>query len=272
MNNTTNMLVDQNAKKVPAFVLMQAEMTDQESFFHRYAVPAEVEISAHGGQAQVATFGKSVLEGKWDNNWAIVLRFPSLSAATTWYHSPGYQAVVPIRQAATAYGNMVMFEGMPESLLNWRVARYQGARAELRFPLTLDPTPEYIVTVAPAWNEQNGTFSVSASFAETDARQGKLSVEIKAAPEYVSDGHMVTGIVLRDAAGRRRTLGRVNARDLAAGQWQRIEFASDARADRDEPSDFDLAKVCDVEFDFFANGKAASAKGDIQIRNLALAK
>lgn len=272
MNNTTNMLVDQNAKKVPAFVLMQAEMTDQESFFHRYAVPAEVEISAHGGHAQVATFGKSVLEGKWDNNWAIMLRFPSLNAATTWYHSPGYQAVVPIRQAATAYGNMVMFEGMPESQLSWRVARYEGARAELRFPLTLDPTPEYIVTVAPAWGEQDGNFSVSASFAEADVRQGKLSVELKAAADYVSDGRMVTAIALRDAAGRRRTLGRVAASELAAGEWQRVEFATDARADRDESNDFDLGKVIDVEFDFSSNGKAAGAKGTIQIRNLALAK
>lgn len=270
--NNTNMLVDQNAKKVPAFVLMQAEMTDQESFFHRYAVPAEVEISAHGGHAQVATFGKNVLEGKWDNNWAIMLRFPSLDAATTWYHSPGYQAVVPIRQAATAYGNMVMFEGMPESQLSWRVARYQGAQAALRFPLTLDPTPEYIVTVAPQWTGTDGNFSVAAAFAETDARQGKLSVEFKADPAYVADGRLVTGVALRDAAGRQRTLGRAAASTLAAGQWHRIELPTDARADRDEPNDFDLSKVIEVVFDFTANGKAASAMGDIQIRNLALAR
>ncbi len=265
-------LVDQNAKQMPAFVLMQAEMTDRDTFFQQYAVPAEVEISRHGGRAQVASFGKEVLEGGWENNWTIMLRFPSLDAARTWYQSPGYQAVIPIRQRATAFGNMVIFPGMPESLLKWRIGRYDGARAALRFPLTLDATPEYVVAVEPACDSSVGSFSVVASFAEADARRATLSVEFKLAPAYVADGRMITSVALRDAAGRRRTIGRLHARQMAPGQWQRVQFEAEARAYRDLDEAIDLDKVTDIELTFSDNRQSVGTGGDIQIRNLKLAR
>jgi uncharacterized protein (DUF1330 family) len=267
-----DVLIDQNARNVPAFVLMQAEMTDPDTFFHNYAVPAEVTISANDGRAQVATFGKQVLEGRWDNNWTIMLRFPSLAAASTWYHSPAYQAVIPVRQAATAYGNMVLFEGMPESALAWRVARYDGVQATLRFPLTLDPTPEYVVSVVPRWQGGAGSFTVSASFAETAVRHAVLSVEFKAGPNYSADAGLVTAIALRDGAGRRRTIARLHPRQLAPGQWQRVDFETEPRTRAGDADEIDLDKVTDVEFSFATARRARVPAGDIQIRNLKLVR
>lgn len=102
-------VIDQNEKINKAFIIMQAEIVDVDMFFNQYAVPAEVEVDFYGGQPLVATFNKEVFEGEWDNNWTIILTFPSLDAAKEWYYSDNYQAVLPYRHAATAFGNMVFF-------------------------------------------------------------------------------------------------------------------------------------------------------------------
>lgn len=261
-------LVDQNARHSQAFVLMQAEMTDPDTFFKKYAVPAEVEITAHGGQAQVATFGKQVLEGAWNNNWTIMLKFPSLQAATTWYYSPGYQAVIPFRHAATAYGNMVMFEGLPESVLRWSVARYEGMRATVRGPLTLDTTPEYVVTATPQWREPDGSFAVAAAFDDADLHRATLSAEINLPAAYVHDGRLLLDVALADSAGRMRRLGTVHARAMKADQWHKVTFDVAGRGGRHDDGDIDLSHVTQVQFGFSANRMGAGTTGDIRIRNL----
>jgi uncharacterized protein (DUF1330 family) len=263
-----DVLVDQNARRSQAFVLMQAEMTDPEVFFTKYAVPAEVEITANGGHAMVATFGKKILEGAWDNNWTIMLKFPSLEAANTWYYSPGYQNVIPYRKAGTAYGNMVLFEGLPESVLRWNVARYDGVRATVRGPLTLDPTPEYVVTVSTSWQAPRGLFAVSASFDDADLHSSRLSAEVKMPPAYVADGHMTLSVMLVDSAGRTRRLGSVPARGMTADQWQRVEFDVAERGGRHDNDGLDLSHVTSVQFEFSDNQQNAGAAGAIQIRNL----
>jgi len=263
-----DVLVDQNVRRTQGFVLMQAEMTDPQTFFTKYAVPAEVEISAHGGNAMVATFGKKVLEGAWDNNWTIMLKFPSVEAATTWYYSPGYQKVIPYRHAATAWGNMVMFEGLPESALRWSLARYEGVRAAVRGPLTLDQTPEYVVTVSPAWQAQDGQFAVSAAFDDTDMHRAHLSAEVKMPAAYVQNGRMTLSVMLADSAGRLRRLGSLPVRGMAADQWQRIEFNVAGRGGRHDDDGMDLSHVTSVQFGFAAHHLDTAATGDIQIRNL----
>lgn len=263
-----DVLVDQNVRHTQAFVLMQAEMTDPDTFFTKYAVPAEVEITAHGGNAQVATFGKKVLEGAWDNNWTIMLKFPSVEAATTWYYSPGYQKVIPYRHAATAWGNMVLFEGLPESALHWSVARYEGVRAAVRGPLTLDKTPEYVVTVSPSWQAADGHFAVSAGFDDTDLHRSHLSAEVKMPAAYVQDGHLTLSVMVADSAGRLRRLGNVPVRGMAADQWQHIEFNVAGRGGRHDDDGIDLSHVTSVQFGFAGHHLSSDATGDIQIRNL----
>lgn len=276
MAHAEEILVDQNAKTKQAFVLLQAEMIDRAAFFTKYAIPAEVEVSANGGHALVASFDKKVMEGVWANNWTIMLKFPSMKAATTWYYSPKYQAVIPYRHAATAYGNMVFFEGTPESALNWRVAQYEGVSANLRFPLTLDPTPEYVVTVAPCWSKPNARLLVSASFDEVNAKDAILSLEMKIPKAYGYDGRLATRVFLKDAAGKRISMGNVHARNFIDDQWHKIEFRGredeDRRGRYDQGRPMDLTKVTSVEIEFGADQKPVEVTGDIQIRNLKIAK
>lgn len=262
-------IVDQNAKTKRGFVLMQAEMTNPDAFFTKYAVPAEVEVAAHGGAAQVATFDKRVVEGRWDNNWTIILAFPSLAAATTWYNSPGYQKVIPERHAATAYGNMVMFEGAPESVVKWSISQYEGVQPKLRFPLTLDPTPEFIVTAVPDWKSAGARFIVRAGFAEADIRGARLSLDLKLADAYLDDDQLAARVSVVDAAGRRSFVGHVEARQFSAGQWASFEFPSGASArSRGHGAEYaDPAHATAVEIEFVAHRKPVAA-GDIAVRNL----
>ncbi len=266
-------LVDQNAKKKEAFVLLQSEMIDKEAFFIKYAIPAEMVVSAHSGQAIVATFDKKVVEGAWNNNWTIILKFPSLKAATDWYYSDKYQALIPYRHAATAFGNMVIFEGTPESVMYWSITQYNGISPTLHFPLTLDPTPEYVVTVSPSGNTTEDQFVVSASFDEISYKGANLSLEMKIPASSINDGNLDFQFSLKDTAGHHVKLGTVHATNFTADKWHNIQFGSNADADDrnrhvNDGEPIDLTKINALEIAFGADHKPIQVSGDIQIRNL----
>ena len=217
-------LVDQNSMHKRGYVLMQAEMVDRNMFFVRYAVPAEVEVVRHRGHALVATFNKQVIEGAWPNNWSLILRFPSVEAAMTWYNSPKYQAVVPYRHAATAYGNMVVLEGTVESVIDWRLERYDGVKVQLGFPNTLDPTTEYIVTASPTWSGRPGArFAVMAGFSEIDADDCDVSVDVNIPLQYKTRD-LEVNVSLKDAAGRRLALGTNQWAGDLHEEWSVLRF------------------------------------------------
>lgn len=52
------------------------------------------------------------LEGTWTSD-LVVVEFPTMEAATAWYHSPAYQAIRPLRTQHTE-GQMLLVHGKPE--------------------------------------------------------------------------------------------------------------------------------------------------------------
>ena len=58
-------------------------------------------VGAHGGSVLVVDAEVDVREGNWHGSRTVVLEFPSVDDARAWYESEGYQAAVPIRQAAS---------------------------------------------------------------------------------------------------------------------------------------------------------------------------
>ena len=269
-------LVDQNAKKTSAYVLLQAEMIDQAMFFRDYAIPAEVEVDRNGGHAEVATFGKTVMEGVWNNNWTIVLHFPSMQKATTWYYSPKYQAVVPYRHAATAYGNMVFFESVPESVVDWTIATYQGAQPQLKFPLTLDPTLQFVVTVFPNWTSHKGSCAIRAGFTPADLRGALASFEIKLADGSLPDQVVTGALYVRDTAGNRLRLGEIDIRGANIG-WKKFQVRIPARSSPSFGSDgrelsIDLSNINAIEFQFHATPASINSVAALQIENLSVVK
>jgi uncharacterized protein (DUF1330 family) len=65
-----------------------------------YSQKAGPAMAGREFKALVVADEHEVLEGEWPGTRTVVLEFPSVEAARDWYHSPEYQAVAPIRQAA----------------------------------------------------------------------------------------------------------------------------------------------------------------------------
>ncbi len=54
----------------------------------------------HGGEVLAVQDGPEPLEGAWPFSRTVILRMPSREALDAWYHSPEYQPLMQMRQAA----------------------------------------------------------------------------------------------------------------------------------------------------------------------------
>jgi len=83
-----------------AYLVAVVEVTDPEGY-KKYAVRAPETISKYGGRYLVRGAEPDVQEGDWPLDRLVVLEFPDAEAARRFYHSPEYQEIVPLRQAAS---------------------------------------------------------------------------------------------------------------------------------------------------------------------------
>ncbi|KZM70649.1 DUF1330 domain-containing protein [Nocardia terpenica] len=93
---------------MPAYVIVEAEVQD-EAIGLAYWKLAEPSIRQYGGHYLVAT-KPEVQEGDWPGR-AIVLEFPNLDQARTWYDSPEYRAAREIRKTGVKV-RLIFAEGM----------------------------------------------------------------------------------------------------------------------------------------------------------------
>lgn len=62
----------------------------------RYMERIDETLAPFGGEFIVHGGALSPREGEWDGD-IVIIRFPGLDAATAWYDSPGYQAILSLR-------------------------------------------------------------------------------------------------------------------------------------------------------------------------------
>ena len=97
----------------PAYLLVQVKAKNLEALVQRYAPGAMQSLAQFGGEMIAGTPAPNVLEGKWEGNWAAVLRFPSMKMAEEWYNSPEYQPLKELRiNELTDGGQVLLIEGM----------------------------------------------------------------------------------------------------------------------------------------------------------------
>ena len=103
--------VGRGAREVglPAYVVVRAEVTDPERFRHYHQL-ASASVEKFGGRFLVRGGSMVVLEGSWDSPRMVVVEFPSLEKATSWYRSPDYQRAIEARRGAAIF-HMVALEG-----------------------------------------------------------------------------------------------------------------------------------------------------------------
>lgn len=83
-----------------AFVIVHGTPTDKDKL-KAYSQAAAPTFSAFGGE--IIGKGKpEVLTGTHKETLVAVIRFPDADAARSWYASPDYQALIPMRDEAMA--------------------------------------------------------------------------------------------------------------------------------------------------------------------------
>jgi len=92
-----------------AFVVVELEVHDPDGY-EPYKALAEASVTAAGGRYRVRGGAVEALEGEPPTGRVVILEFPDLDTARSWYHSDAYQAVAPLRQAASS-GRMFLIAG-----------------------------------------------------------------------------------------------------------------------------------------------------------------
>ena len=92
-----------------AYVVVRVQILDPRRFADHQQL-ATASVDKFGGRFVVRGGALVELEGNWDSRRMVILEFPSLERAVSWYHSPEYQHAIEARQGA-AILHMVALEG-----------------------------------------------------------------------------------------------------------------------------------------------------------------
>lgn len=95
------------------YVLGFIDVEDPSSYAP-YSANVPATIAAHGGKYLIRNGTKELREGTLPAERLVVLEFPSVAQARTWYESPEYQALAAIRQGASK-GSLVIVEGIGDA-------------------------------------------------------------------------------------------------------------------------------------------------------------
>ncbi len=96
---------------LPAFVIGHITVKNAERWAeYRSQVPAT--LAPWGAELVFRGHRLAVLDGEHGHDDTVVIRFPDAAAASGWFNSPAYQALIPLRrQAATI--DLVSFQATP---------------------------------------------------------------------------------------------------------------------------------------------------------------
>jgi uncharacterized protein (DUF1330 family) len=92
-----------------AYVIGEIEVTDPATY-DEYRKQVLATIENHGGRFLVRGGDVEALEGGWSPKRIVVLEFPTLQQARTWYRSPEYAPLIKLRQKGSR-GRLIAVQG-----------------------------------------------------------------------------------------------------------------------------------------------------------------
>jgi uncharacterized protein (DUF1330 family) len=92
-----------------AFFIFHARVLDEQKF-RQYAAQSIVTLAPYPHEILVSADQSELIDGDTALPRTVVLKFESRRVAKAWYHSPAYQAVLPLRLEATE-GYCVLVDG-----------------------------------------------------------------------------------------------------------------------------------------------------------------
>jgi len=93
-----------------AYVVVQ-EIVEDETQFSQYREKVMPILEQHGGRFLVRGGNMKVIEGEWPYPRLVILEFPTREAVDTWYYSPEYQAILPLRLQGCK-SNLIVVDGI----------------------------------------------------------------------------------------------------------------------------------------------------------------
>ena len=93
-----------------AYVIAEVDVHDT-ALFEEYRKLVPPTIAKHGGRYVVRGGACETKEGDWKPKRIVVLEFPTMEQARTWYHSTDYAPALAMRLKA-AKNRMVIVEGI----------------------------------------------------------------------------------------------------------------------------------------------------------------
>ena len=95
---------------MPAYVIVDVNVHDPEGYAE-YRQLSGASVQQYGGQFLVRGGAVEVAEGDWQPGRFVVIQFPSMEQAKTWYNSPEYTHARAIRQRYSD-GRLFFVEGV----------------------------------------------------------------------------------------------------------------------------------------------------------------
>ena len=92
-----------------AYIFANVTVTNPEQYAE-YRKLSTIAVQTHGAEFCVRGGAVEILEGDWTPDRVVILKFPTLEQAKTYYHSVEYTAAIQARQGA-AVMRMVVVEG-----------------------------------------------------------------------------------------------------------------------------------------------------------------
>jgi uncharacterized protein (DUF1330 family) len=93
-----------------AYLVTNIDVKD-EAAFEEYRAKVPALVRKHGGEYLVQGGRFIVLEGDWEPDRLVILRFPDLASVQALFDDPEYQPLKVLRQQVTK-GEMVAVEGL----------------------------------------------------------------------------------------------------------------------------------------------------------------
>ncbi|HLN08504.1 MAG TPA: DUF1330 domain-containing protein [Xanthobacteraceae bacterium] len=95
----------------PAYLVAEEAIHDMDTFTKEYGPKVPATLQPYGGRVIVRSTKLTALEGDAPPRF-VIIAFESLDKARSWYDSPAYQQLVPIRQKASK-STLFIAEGLP---------------------------------------------------------------------------------------------------------------------------------------------------------------
>ncbi len=93
-----------------AYAIFDADIHDQDGM-NAYLEKVPPTLKQYGATLKAVTSNVESVEGGWAPKRIVILEFADMDAARTWYNSPEYQEVLPLRLNA-ANDRVVFVEGL----------------------------------------------------------------------------------------------------------------------------------------------------------------